>query len=84
MSNFEMAGAARGQRSERAAQRAMSAAAQVSRADQSAATVYVHIGRIDVRAVQSPAAPAPPTAQKSNLRKPSLHDYLHDRERIKS
>jgi hypothetical protein len=43
-------------------------------------TILVHIGRIDVRAVQSPAT-APPTLLKSRLQRPTLEAYLRNRER---
>jgi hypothetical protein len=44
------------------------------------APVIVHIGRIDVRAVH-PQPPAPPPPTRNNAaRKPSLQNYLRDRE----
>lgn len=48
---------------------------------QDPSTVVVHIGRIDVRAVHAPATPDVPPAQASGLRRPTLHAYLHDRDR---
>jgi len=51
-----------------------------SRAEETSAAVIVHIGRIDVRAVHSPAPTTSPASPKSNVRKPSLQTYLRDRE----
>jgi hypothetical protein len=44
-------------------------------------TVMVHIGRIDVRAVQIPPQSGSAVAQRSGLRRPSLDAYLQGRER---
>jgi len=44
------------------------------------ATIVVHIGRIDVRAVHASAAPPPPP-KKSRLQRPTLEAYLHSRDR---
>jgi hypothetical protein len=41
--------------------------------------VYVHIGRIDVRAVDTPVPKSP--AAHSALRKPSLEAHLRSRDR---
>jgi hypothetical protein len=46
-------------------------------------TIHVHIGRIDVRAVQ-PTAPAPPAPPKSRLQRPTLEVYLRNYERGRS
>jgi hypothetical protein len=42
--------------------------------------VYVHIGRIDVRAVSAPAVKAP-VATRPAMRKPSLEAHLRARDR---
>ena len=47
-------------------------------------TVTVHIGRIDVRAMHSPAQSGSAGSQKSGLRRPSLDAYLQGRERGRS
>ncbi|HEX8291579.1 MAG TPA: hypothetical protein VF570_07490, partial [Pyrinomonadaceae bacterium] len=39
-------------------------------------TIEVNIGRIEVRAVTPPAAPAPPTRERREPPKMSLDDYL--------
>lgn len=43
--------------------------------------VYVHIGRIDVRAVDAPAPRAPQAAARTAIRKPSLEAHLRARDR---
>jgi hypothetical protein len=42
--------------------------------------VHVHIGRIDVRAVETPAPPKPPPGRRTP-RAPSLEEHLRARER---
>lgn len=44
-------------------------------------TVFIRIGRIDVRTVPAAASPAPTAAPKSRVQKPSLDAYLRARER---